>query len=601
MRKSFALFLSFAATGAASAAAPADLVLLHGNLVTLEASHPRAHALAVQGGRIVAIGSDADIQPYIGKSTQVLDLTGMTAVPGFIEGHGHFLELGDSLMQLDLTQAKTWDEILVMVKAAAAKAKPGDWIIGRGWHQEKWTQAPQPNVEGLPLHASLDAVSPKSPVMLTHASGHGVFVNALVLKLIGIHKGTPDPEGGQIVKTADGEPVGFLRDKAMDPVHKALDAAMKRRGEAASEAYVAQAAKIASQDALAKGITGFVDQGESFAALDQLKKLAGTGELPLRLYAEVDPGNSDYGLAAAAQYQKYPPLEQLKRFLPSHRVVGYADDHFTVRAVGEVYSDGALGTHTAWFLKPYDDLPVSTGVSVLAPADIRAWAEAALAAGYQVTTHAIGDRANREVLDVYAAAFKAHPELKDPRWRIEHAQHLDPADIPRFGQLHVIASMQSIHECSDAPYVVKRLGEERAKDGAYAWRSIIASGGMIANGTDVPVEDEDPIPNFYCAVTRRSKKDGVPFHAEQAMTRDEALKSYTWNNAYSTFSEQQRGSLAVGKYADITVLSQDLMSEPEQQIPATQVMYTLVGGKVAYQHQEKPAPRKPAPSEVGGR
>jgi len=601
MHKSFALFLSLAVTGAASAAAPADLVLLHGNLVTLEAKQPKAQALAVSGGRIVAIGSDADIQPFIGKQTQVLDLTGMTAVPGFIEGHGHFLELGDSLMQLDLTQAKTWDEIVAMVKAAAAKAKPGDWIIGRGWHQEKWTQAPQPNVEGLPLHASLDAVSPKNPVMLTHASGHGVFVNALVLKLVGIRKGTPDPEGGQIVKTADGEPVGFLRDKAMDPVHKALDAAMKRRGEAASEAYVAQVAKLASQDALAKGITGFVDQGESFAALDQLKKLAGAGELPLRLYAEVDPGNSDYGLAAATQYQKYPPLEQLKRFLPSHRIVGYADDHFTLRAVGEVYSDGALGTHTAWFLKPYDDLPGSTGVSVLAPADIRAWAEAALAAGYQVTTHAIGDRANREVLDVYEAAFKAHPELRDPRWRIEHAQHLDPADIPRFGKLHVIASMQSIHECSDAPYVVKRLGEARARDGAYAWHSIIASGGMIANGTDVPVEDEDPIPNFYCAVTRRSKKDGVPFHPEQAMTRDEALKSYTWNNAYATFTEQQRGSLAVGKEADITVLSQDLMSVPEQQIPATQVMYTLVGGKVAYQHQERPAPRKPAPSEVGGR
>lgn len=596
----FALALLLA-PATALATPTADLVLMHGNLVTLEAKQSKAQALAVQGGRIVAIGSDADIQPYIGKSTQVLDLTGMTAVPGFIEGHGHFLELGDSLMQLDLTQAKDWDSIVAMVAAAVKKAKPGDWIIGRGWHQEKWTHAPQPNVDGYPLHASLDAVSPRNPVMLTHASGHGVFVNAVVLKMVGIDKGSADPEGGQIVKDASGDPIGFLRDNAMDPVHEALDSAIKKRGEKANEEYVRQAASLASQDALAKGITGFVDQGESFAALDQLKQLAGAGALPLRLYAQVDPGNSDYGLEAAAQYRKYPPLEQLKRFLPAHRVVDYADGFFTVRAVGEVYSDGALGTHTAWFLKPYDDLPGSSGVSVLAPKDIRAWADAALAAGYQVTTHAIGDRANREVLDVYAAEFKAHPELKDARWRIEHAQHLDPADIPRFGALHVIASMQSIHECSDAPYVVKRLGEARAKDGAYAWHSIIAGGGLIANGTDVPVEDEDPIPNFYCAVTRRSRKDGVPFHPEQAMSREEALKSYTWNNAYATFSEQQRGSLAVGKYADITVLSQDIMSVPVDQIPATQVLYTLVGGKVAYQHAARPAAAKPAPSTVGGR
>jgi hypothetical protein len=570
-------------SGQAIATAPADLVLLHGNLVTLEANQPKAEALAAQGGRIVAIGSDADIQPYIGKSTQVLDLKGATAVPGFIEGHGHFLELGDSLMQLDLTRTKDWDEIVAMVAEAVKQAKPGAWIIGRGWHQEKWTHAPQPNVDGYPLHASLDAVSPDNPVMLTHASGHGVYVNAVVLKRVNITKGTPDPEGGQIVKDAGGEPVGFLRDNAMNPVHKALDAAIKQRGEAENEAYLAEAAKLASADALKKGITGFVDQGESFAALDQLKKLAGQGALPLRLYAEVDPTNGDYGLDAATQYRRYPALEQLQRFLPEHRVIGYADDHFTVRTVGEVYSDGALGTHTAWFLRPYDDLPTSSGVSVLPPKDIRAWADAALADGYQVTTHAIGDRANREVLDVYQAEFAAHPQAKDLRWRIEHAQHLDPVDIPRFDKLGVIASMQSIHECSDAPYVVKRLGEERAKDGAYVWHSLIASGALIANGTDVPVEDEDPIPNFYCAVTRRSKKDGVPFHPEQAMTREEALRSYTWNNAYATFTEGERGSLKVGKWADITVLSQDIMTVPEADIPATKVIYTLVGGKVVYQ------------------
>ena len=572
----------FLFSAAVSAAPTADLVLLHGNIVTEENAQPRVEALVVKDGRILALGSDQDIQAFVGKGTQVLDLKGMTAVPGFIEGHGHFLELGEFLTQLDLTKTKDWDEVVARVAAAVKKAKPGEWIVGRGWHQEKWTHPPEPNVDGFPLHASLDEVSPNNPVMLTHASGHGVFVNAVVLKMVGIQKGTPDPQGGQIVKDAAGEPVGFLRDNAMDPVHRAHDASTKGHGEAENVAQLREAARLASADALSKGITGFVDQGESFAALDQLKLLAGEGGLPLRLYAEVDPTNTDMGLAGAAQYRKFDALEQLKRFLPEHRVVGYADDHYTVRAVGEVYSDGALGTHTAWFLKPYDDLPGSSGVSVLPPKDIHAWADVALAAGYQVTTHAIGDRANREVLDVFQAEFAAHPEAKDLRWRIEHVQHLDPADIPRFAKLGVIPSMQSIHECSDAPYVVKRLGEQRAKDGAYAWHSLIASGALIANGTDTPVEDEDPIPNFYCAVTRRSKLDGTPFHPEQAMTREEVLRSYTWNNAYAIFSEDELGSFKVGKRADITVLSADLLTVPEADIPKIKVMYTLVGGKIVY-------------------
>ena len=578
----FAASLLLAST-AGFATPAADLVLLHGKIWTLDKAQPQVQAMAIQGGRVQALGNDADIQTYVGKDTQVLDLKGMTAVPGFIEGHGHFLELGQFLTQLDLTKTKDWDEVVALVAEAVKKAKPGEWIIGRGWHQEKWTHPPEPNVDGFPLHASLDAVSPDNPVMLTHASGHGVFVNAAVLKMVGITKGTPDPEGGQIVRDASGEPAGFLRDNAMNPVHQAYDASIGARGEVGNVAKLRETARLAATDALSKGITSFVDQGESFAVLDQLKLLAGEGGLPLRLFAQVDPTNTDMGLAGAAQYQKYDALEQLRRFLPAHRIVGYADDHYTVRAVGEVYSDGALGTHTAWLLKPYDDLPGSSGVSVLPPEQIRAWADAALVAGYQVTTHAIGDRANREVLDVYAAEFAAHPKAKDLRWRIEHAQHLDPADIPRFGKLGVIASMQSIHECSDAPYVVKRLGEERAKDGAYAWRSLIESGAMIVNGTDAPVEDEDPIPNFYCAVTRRSKLDGTPFHPEQAMTREEALKSYTWNSAYALFEENELGSLKPGMRADVTVLSQDIMTVPEADIPVTQVTYTLVGGKVVYQ------------------
>lgn len=585
MQKSAIIFLLISSS--VSAAPTADLVLEHGNIVTLEAAQPTAQALAVKGGRILFLGSDVDVAPYIGKTTKIIDLKGMTAVPGFIEGHGHFTELGRSLTQLDLTQAKTWDDILALVATAVKKAKPGTWILGHGWHQEKWDHPPEPNVEGLPLHASLDAVSPDNPVMLWHASGHGVFVNATALKLAGIDKSTPDPQGGQIVRDANGEPVGFLRDNAMYPVQRVYAAYMAKRTPAETRTEFREEVRLASQDAVSKGITGFVDQGEDFAVLDELKRLAGEGQLPLRLYALVDPSRADpesVGLPGADHYQRFGTLEQLKRFLPNHRLVGYADDHFTVRGVGEITSDGALGTHTAWFLKPYDDLPESTGVNVTTPADIRRIADLAIKDDYQISVHAIGDRANREVLDVIQAEFEAHPAAKALRWRIEHAQHLDPADIPRFGALGVIASMQSIHECSDAPYVVKRLGEQRAEQGAYVWRSLMKTGALIVNGTDVPVEDEDPIPNFYCAVTRRSKKDGTPFYPDQAMTREEALRSYTLNNAYGMFQENELGSLKLGKRADITVLFQNIMSVPEEEIAATRVVYTLVGGKVVYTH-----------------
>lgn len=583
----YLLLLSFVLPWMASAAgdnASADLVLLDGKIVTLEASQPEAHAMAVKDGRILALGNDDEIKAYIGSATQVIDLHGKLAVPGFIEGHGHFMELGQSLLQLPLAKARNWDEILAMVADAAKTAKPGQWILGQGWHQEKWDKTPQPNVEGLPLHATLDAVSPNNPVLLTHASGHGIYVNAVALKLAGVTQGTPDPAGGQIVRDASGEPVGMLRDNAMGLVYDKYAAYMAARPPAEVDAQFREVVRRAAGDAVSKGITGFVDQGESFATLDEMKRIAGEGGLPLRLYAQVDAGRGDAitaGMPGSAQYDKYPQLVQLQKFLPGHRIVGYADDHFTTRTIGEVTADGALGTHTAWFLKPYDDLPGSTGVSVTPPDVIRKMADIALADGYQVDVHAIGDRANHEVLDVFAAEFAAHPEAKDLRWRIEHAQHLDPADIPRFGKLGVIASMQSIHACSDGPYVSKRLGKQRAEQGAYMWHALIASGALIANGTDTPVEDEDPIPNLYCAVTR-TLKDGSRFFPEQSMSREQALRSYTWNNAYALFEEGELGSFKPGKRADITVLSDDWLSVPEAFLPSVRVDYTIVGGKIVY-------------------
>jgi predicted amidohydrolase YtcJ len=547
---------------------PADLVLLHGTIVTVDAQHPAATALAVSGDTILAVGTDAEIQRFVGRGTRVIDLHGATALPGFIESHGHFLGLGEARMQLDLTKATSWDDIVQMVAAAVKTAKPGAWILGRGWHQEKWTRPPQPNVEGLPVGEDLAAVSPDNPVLLTHASGHAVFVNRKALELGGIGADTKDPPGGEIVRDGAGRAIGMLRDRAAGLVRRVYAASQAGRTPAEVRAHLERAVELAAQDALAKGITAFQDQGESFATLDVLKDLAARGRLPIRLYAMVGGA----------------PLDTLAAQLAAHRVVGFAHGHFTVRAIGEITMDGALGTHSAWFLDPYDDLPASSGFPVTTPDQLRRIAELAIQNGYQVAAHAIGDRANRETLDVFAALAAEHPDLKTARWRIEHAQHLAPADIPRFAALGVIASMQGIHACSDGPYVAKRLGARRAADGAYLWRALLASGVIIANGTDVPVEDEDPIANLHCSVTRQMK-DGTRFYPDQKMTRAEAIASYTRDAAYAMFQEDRLGSLAPGKLADIAVLDRDVMTVPDDRIPGTRVLYTIVGGQIAYQAQ----------------
>lgn len=545
---------------------PADLVLLHGTVVTADPHRPDGQALAVSGDTILAVGTDAEIQRYVGRGTSVIDLRGAMAMPGFIESHGHFIGLGEAKMQLDLTRAASWDDIVRMVAEAVKTAKPGDWILGRGWHQEKWDRPPQPNVEGLPTGDDLAAVSPDNPVLLTHASGHAVYANRRALELAGIGPDTKDPPGGQIVRDSAGRAIGMLRDRAAGLVRQVYGASLAGRSPSEVRAHLERAVELAARDALAKGITTFQDQGESFATLDVLKELAARGRLPIRLYAMVGGA----------------PLDTLAAQLAAHRVVGFAQDHFTVRAIGEITMDGALGTHSAWFLEPYDDLPSSSGFPVTTPDQLRQIAQLAIRNDYQVAAHAIGDRANRETLDVFAALLAGHPELKTARWRIEHAQHLAPADIPRLARLGVIASMQGIHACSDGPYVVKRLGERRAAEGAYVWRSLLATGTVIANGTDVPVEDEDPVANFYCSITRRVK-DGTQFHPEQDMTRAEALTSYTRAAAYAMFQEDRLGSLAPGKLADITVLDRDIMTVAEDRIPGTKVLYTIVGGTIAYQ------------------
>ena len=569
-RYCFLFFFSLAAVWGQGQ--PADLVLRNGRLVTVEQNTPEVQALAARGGKIVALGANDQVQSWMGPSTRVIDLGGRLAIPGFIEGHGHFMALGDSKTVLNLRDAKNWDEIVAMVAVAAHEAKPGTWILGGGFHQAKWNRPPQPNVQGFPVHEGLSGVSPRNPVWLTHASGHAGFANAEALRLAGIRKDTPNPPGGEILRDSKGNPTGLLNEGAQELVTRAIES--YRSHLPASELAVAaqRRAELAAGECLSKGITTFEDAGSPVATVDLLRALAKDDRLGLRLWVMLRDANAK--LAA-----------DLRRYY----IIGDANGHFTVRAIKR-QMDGALGSHGAWLLAPYSDLPANapnhSGINTEDLADIRATAELAIDNGFQLCVHAIGDRANREVLNLYETVFREHRDKQDLRWRIEHAQHLDPSDIPRFARLRVIASMQGVHATSDGPFVIARLGFQRTLAGAYVWQKLMKSGAVVTNGTDAPVEDVDPIACFYSSVTRKLKA-GAVFFGDQKMSRVEALRSYTINNAYAAFEEPIKGSLKVGKLADVTVLSKDILNIPEDEIPSAKVDYTIVGGKVLYEREPR--------------
>lgn len=542
---------------------PADLVLVGGNVVTLDPARPRAEALAVKGDRIAAVGTDEEIRRLVGPATRVLDLGGRLAVPGLIEGHAHFLSLGQSKRILELGSARTWDEVVARVGIAAKTAAPGSWILGRGWHQEKWSSPASPSVEGLPTRDALDRAAPRNPVFLRHASGHASIVNALALERAGIGKATADPDGGRIVRDAAGRPTGALIETADDLVQRAIDAERARLSPEERGSETRRDAELAASECLSKGITSFQDAGSNFEAVDAFRKMTLEGNLHIRLWVMLSE-----------------PNEALEKRLRAYRLVGFGGDRLTVRAIKR-YMDGALGSHGAWLLEPYADLPSSAGLEVEPIERIEKAARLAIDNGFQLCVHAIGDRANRETLDLYERVFEAHGDRKDLRWRIEHAQHLAPEDVPRFAQLGVIAAMQGIQCSSDAPWVVERLGEKRAREGAYAWRRILDTGAVVVNGTDAPVEDVDPIASFYASVTRRAR-NGQAFFPEQRMTRDEALRSYTTSPAFAAFEESEKGTLTPGKLADVTVLSRDILTVPEEEIPGARAVYTIVGGRIEY-------------------
>ena len=549
--------------GCSEKSTSADLILINGKVITVDENNTILEAIAISADTIMALGTNEQIKKSAGDSTLVINLRGKAVIPGFIESHAHLIGTGKAKINLDLRDASNWDEVVYLVALAADKTRKGEWIIGRGWHQEKWDPSPEKNVNGYPLHNKLSNATPNNPVMLSHASGHAVFANEFAMKLANINSETPDPRGGQIIKDEDGNPIGVFMEEAEHLIADQHQEFIRSRSYSEQVAAKKQAIKLAIDECLSNGITSLHDAGASFEDIRILRDMVDSNGIKIRLYEML---LEDY--------------KSLKDSLRAYQAVGHGNNHLTVRAI-KLYMDGALGSRGAWLLSPYSDSPDQSGLNVTPISEIRNISKLAIENDFQVCTHAIGDRANRITLNIYEEIFNKFSQYEDNRWRIEHAQHLSKRDIPRFAELGVIASMQSIHCISDAPFVEKRLGEGRSRAGAYAWRSLFEAGTVICNGTDSPVEEIDPIKNFYAAVTR--KTNTVYFYPEQKLDRLNALKTLTINGAYAAFEEDIKGSLEIGKLADITVLSKDLLEVEESELLSTEVLYTIVGGKILYE------------------
>lgn len=547
----------------------ADLVLYNAYVYPVSGDPIEQGAVVLKDGKILSIGTSEEILLHWKDHTkEKKDCGGSFLMPGIIEGHGHFSGLGNNLQHLDLLDTHDWQEIVDSVQMRAKGARPGAWIAGRGWHQEKWKNPVLKNINGYPYHDLLSNVSPDNPVILFHASGHALFANAAAMNVAGINPETKNPKGGRIVRDEAGNPVGVFEENAMDLIYKPYREFLDTRSaeEQSDEWY--KAISLAQQHCLQNGITSFQDAGSTYTEINQYNSMALHDSLDLRLWV---------------MFRQ--PYDTMKIHMAGLPIIRSGKDMFTCRAI-KAQMDGALGSFGAWLLKPYSDKPGFTGQNTTSIEEIQEIAALAMENGMQMCVHAIGDRGNREVLNVYEQEMSRHPDMKDLRWRIEHAQHLNPEDMPRFKQLGVIASMQGIHCTSDAPFVEKRLGHERAREGAYAWRSLLDLGVHIANGTDAPVERVNPFTNIYALVTRRRLDDGQVFFVEQAMTRKEALYAYTMGNAYAGFEEDIKGSLEPGKWADIVLLTQNLLTCPDDSIPLTKVKMTMVGGKIKYQNND---------------
>lgn len=547
----------------------ATLLIYGGPIYTVDSVQTRVEAVVTKDSIILFAGNLEEAEKYKNEQTQVIDLKGKTMTPGLIEGHGHFMGLGNSELEIDLLNTTSYQEIIDIVAEAVKKAEPGEWIIGGGWHQSKWDSLPADAVNGFQTHDLLSAVTPNNPVYLSHASGHAGFANAKAMEIAGLQILSKEGidkfeiEGGEVMRDKTGRLTGIFNERAQRLIYQHIpqDSPEKK----------AKAFDLAVKACHRNGITSFHDAGIGSQTLKFYENAKAANKMNVRIYAMLRGGDKDL---LNEWYKKGPFIDP--------------DNRLTIRSI-KLSCDGALGSRGAWLLEPYTDRPGHFGHETLPMEMVQETALNGLRNGFQVCSHAIGDRANKEILDRYEAAFVELPNLKtDHRFRIEHAQHLHPDDIPRFAELGVIPAMQAVHLSSDRPWAIDRLGEKRIKEGAYMWQDLLKSGIPIVNGTDVPVEPLNPIASLYASISRKTLK-GTPeggYEPEQKMTREQALKSYTLDAAYGAFEENSKGSITAGKLADFTIYNQDIMTIPEDQFLKTEIAMTIFNGDVVYKKNE---------------
>jgi predicted amidohydrolase YtcJ len=551
LRRSFLATLFLAPTIVSAQRANADLIVTNARIYTVDPSRPFVEAMVIANGRVVFTGPASAAMTYRGASTRVLNADGQTIIPGMIDAHVHLLGLGTALRTVDLVGTTSYDQIIQRVAARAKEVPAGTWITGRGWDQNDWGDTRFPSNE------ALTRAVPNHPVYLTRVDGHAALVNAAAMKAANLTAASQDPPGGRIVRGSNNEPTGVLVDRAMGLVGRAIPPASKEEMRAATIAAIRETNKW--------GLTGVHDAGVGQGVIDVFEELAKAGQYSLRNYIMV--ANDD---AAIDRYLARGPQS------------GLYDNRLWIKAI-KITADGALGSRGAALIEPYSDEPANRGLITIPEGRVKSVATKALGKGFQVNVHAIGDRANRVVLDEMEAALKEVP-VADHRFRIEHAQILNFDDIPRFAKLGVIPSMQASHQTSDMYWAGNRLGPTRLL-GAYAWRSLLNSGVIIPNGSDFPVEHVNPLISFHSSVARQDANDWPAggWFPEQRMTREEALKSMTIWPAYASFMEKDVGSLEPGKLADFVILDQDIMRVPNELILRTRVLATYLGGKPVYE------------------
>jgi predicted amidohydrolase YtcJ len=538
------------------AAEPATLIVHNAQVYTMHAEQPTAQAVAVRGDRIVLVGSSSAALALRGRETRVIDAGGATLIPGIQDAHGHFTGLGESLQVLQLRGTTSFEAIVDMVRARAATARPGEWIRGRSWDQNDWP------TKDWPHHQPLTDAAPNNPVYLTRVDGHAALVNQAALNAAGVTRATADPAGGRIIRDPNGEPAGVLIDSAQALVGSKIPPP--------TDAQLDEQILLADAEARKLGLTMVHDAGATPTVVAAYKRLIDDGKLKTRLYVMLRG-----------------PLSMLEPEFKKGPLINYGGHRLSVRAI-KVGADGALGSRGAALLEPYSDEPTTSGLMTTTPEEIYAQTLAASRAGFQTCIHAIGDRGNRVAMDVFERVQGEVPGARNLRMRNEHAQILDAAEIPRFAALNVIASMQATHATSDMPWVPARIGPARTQEGAYVWQRLIKSGVTLANGSDFPVEEPNPMLGFYAAITRQDPS-GQPaggWMPEERLTREEMLKSFTWNAAYAAHAEKDLGSLEVGKLADMVLLDRNVMTVPPPQIPSTHALITLIGGDVVYERQQ---------------